>query len=169
MDVITVSGADMVGGCKPGGLAAAAEEEGNRRGGGGGDLDMKIDNVDREPLAIIAMVFVVASFGLALVRTRQALIGVFVLSIGALGALAGLYIKVKGEIGDLVDKEFQSKTGGESMGSAMMKDTKIDAGGRMGLWGAAAGLLVVAFLSGRALKDRGDDVPSAPAPPPTAG
>src|SRR6187551_168841 len=58
MDVVNFSGADMVGGCKPGGLIADAQEQKQERGmGGGGDMDgdIKIENVQREPLAIVAL------------------------------------------------------------------------------------------------------------------
>lgn len=53
MDVITISGADMVGGCKPGGLITAAEEDGKMEGG---KIEAKIDNVAVEPFAIGALV-----------------------------------------------------------------------------------------------------------------
>ncbi len=118
---------------------------------------------------VVYTILTLAIFKLVPVTLTLAGIGAFVLSLGALGALGGLYVKVTGEIGELVDKEMKPKGGGESLGSQMMKDTKIDSGGRIGLWTTAAGLLVLAFLSGRALKERDDDVPRAQALPPAAG
>lgn len=148
MDVVTVSGADMVGGCKPGGLIAAAEE-GEMQGG---SLDAKIEKVDREPLAIVALAVVVLAFGATLMKTRTAVIAALALSLAALGALGGLYVKVKGDMGEMVDKELQSKSAGR-----MTADAKVDAGGRLGLWGAGLGLLALAALSGLALREKEPD------------
>lgn len=60
MDVVTFSGADMVGGCKPGGLVVEAAEQKSSRGGGamdGGDIKiaaltgMALKEKEREPFA----------------------------------------------------------------------------------------------------------------------
>jgi len=50
-----ISGTDMVGGCKPGGLIADAEEQGKDKGMSADEMkgDIKIDNVKREPLVIV--------------------------------------------------------------------------------------------------------------------
>src|SRR5687767_10536210 len=67
MDVITISGADMVGGCKPGGLITAADENGKVQGG---KLETKIDNVAVEPFAIGALVLVVAMFAFSFMGSK---------------------------------------------------------------------------------------------------
>jgi hypothetical protein len=156
MDAITVSGADMVGGCKPGGLAVDAQEQKQKERVAGEDSpgDIEIENVPREPLAIAALGLALVVAGLSWVRTRGATIGALALSIACIGALAGLYIKVGGDI----DKEVAAKTKvpeteGGRMAQDMMKDMKIEAGSRYGLWITVAGLLGVAVLSGRALKE----------------
>src|SRR5262245_52636589 len=78
MDVVNFSGVDMVGGCKPGGLIVEAAEEGKRGGGGGMEGgDVKIENVDREPLAIAALALALVVAGLSWVRSRGAMIGAF--------------------------------------------------------------------------------------------
>src|SRR5688572_4307621 len=60
MDIVHFSGADMAGGCKPGGLITDAQDQKGMGGGAEMKADIKIDNVEREPLAIVAL-------GLALV------------------------------------------------------------------------------------------------------
>jgi hypothetical protein len=91
IDVVTISGFDMVGGCKPGGLLADAADSGDVKGG-----EVKIENVAREPLAILALAFCLTAFALAWVRKRTALLATFVIALAGLGALGGLYVKVKG-------------------------------------------------------------------------
>lgn len=169
MDVITVSGADMVGGCKPGGLITEAAEEGKTGGMSGGSSDMqaemKIDNVKREPLAIAAFALALAAAGLAWVRSRKATLGALAVSIACVGALTGLYIKVGGDMKKAVDAELSKK----NAGSQMMKDTKVDSGSRFGLWLVVLGLVGTGVLAGRALKEEdgpGGFAPSAPPPPP---
>src|SRR5690606_31532548 len=68
MEVVHVSGADMVGGCKPGGMLTEPTKEykGDRRG----EPVVKVENVDREPLAIAALGLAVVVFGLSWVRSR---------------------------------------------------------------------------------------------------
>jgi hypothetical protein len=152
MDVITISGTDMVGGCKPGGLIVDAQEQAAKepdRASG----DIKIDNVEREPLAIVALALALVVAGLSWVRSRPAMIGALALSIACIGALAGLYIKVGGEMDKAVSAEL-GKTKKDDIGSTMMKDTKVDAGGRFGLWLTIGGLLGIAVMSGLALKEK---------------
>jgi hypothetical protein len=165
MDVITISGADMVGGCKPGGLAAEAQEQKQAERGHGDTSggDIHIDNVKREPLAIAAMGLAVLAAGFSWMRTRKGMVAALALSIACIGALAGLYIKVGGEL----DKAISAELGKKSAGSGMMKDTKVEAGARFGLWLSLAGLVGVAALTGAALREP-DDLPPAyvKSPPP---
>src|SRR4051794_32140382 len=94
IDVITISGTDMVGGCQPGGaLADQKPKDETFRGHRDGNAEIKIDDVKREPLAIVALVLAIAVFGFSWVRTRSAMIAAFALSIACLGALCGLYVK----------------------------------------------------------------------------
>ncbi|HEY5950865.1 MAG TPA: hypothetical protein VIV40_35475 [Kofleriaceae bacterium] len=168
MDVINFSGADMVGGCKPGGLIADAEEQkGKERAGGGAmsDGDIKIDNVNREPLAIVALGLALVVAGLSWVRSRGAMIGALALSVACIGALAGLYVKVGGDM----DKAISAELGKKNMGSTMMKDTKVESGSRFGLWLTVGGLLSVAVLTGLALKEKEGALPVAQALPPPGG
>jgi hypothetical protein len=152
MDVITVSGADMVGGCKPGGLIVDAQEQKQKERDMGetSDGDIKIDNVEREPLAIVALALALVVAGLSWVRSRSAMIGALAMSIACIGALAGLYIKVGGDMDKAIHAEIDKK----NVGSTMMKDTKIDSGGRFGLWLTIGGLLGTAVLTGLALKEK---------------
>jgi hypothetical protein len=165
VDVITVSGADMVGGCKPGGLIAEADEQGKGGGmSGGGDMEMKIDNVKREPLAIAAFALALVAAGLAWVRSRKATLSALCVSIACVGALTGLYIKVGGDMKKAVDAELSKK----NTGSQVMKDTKVDTGSRFGLWLVVLGLVGTGVLAGRALKEEdgpGGFAPSTPPPP----
>ncbi len=160
MDVITISGFDMVIGAKPGGLLVEAGKDGNMQGG-----ELKIDHVDIEPLAIVALVLVVACLGVSVVRKRWSPKAGLGLSIAAIGVLAGLYVKVMGAMGDVIDKQNDS-----ALGSEFAKDVKVSAGGRMGLYGAGLGLLALAVLAGRSLNNRDDEWVEAPppsAPPPS--
>jgi hypothetical protein len=159
MDVINFSGADMVGGCKPGGLIADAEEQGKDKGMSADEMkgDIKIDNVKREPLAIAALALALVVAGLSWVRSRGAMIGALALSIACIGALAGLYVKVGGDMNKAVDAELSKK----NAGSQMMKDTKVESGSRFGLWLTVGGLLTVAALSGMALKEKEGAPPPA--------
>ena len=168
MDVVHVSGADMVGGCKPGGLIAdAAEEKGM---GGGEDMgDVKLDNVEREPLAIIALVLALGVAGLAWVRTRGAMVGALGLSVACIGALIGLWLKVGGDLDSQVNDQMKKKSGtdGSAMSRDIMKDTKVEAGSRFGLWLSIGGLLGTALLVGLALKEK-EHPAFPPSPPPPA-
>lgn len=159
MDVITISGADMVGGCKPGGLITAAEEDGKMQGG---KLETKIENVSVEPFAIGALVLVLAMFGLSFVTSRKALQGTLVAAVLAAGLLVALFVKMKGEMMDAVDKESASMSK-----NRMMSDTKISAGGRMGLWLVGFGLLSVIGMTASAMRKQPEVTPEI-VPPPSA-
>jgi hypothetical protein len=148
MDVITVSGTDMVGGCKPGGLIADAEEKKNDHPGEM-QSEIKIEKVDREPLAIVALLLAIVVFGLSWVRSRNSLIAACVVSIACLGALVGLYVKVGGELSSAVDKELAK----DPTGAQMAKEADIDAGSRYGLWITCLGLIGIAGISGLAFRE----------------
>ncbi len=169
MDVVTVSGTDMVGGCRPGGLLVDAQDKEKHHAKsmdadddvGGGDMDIKIDNVDREPLAIVALALCVALLAVSFLRTRGALVGAVLLSIAALGTLGGLWFKVTKKIDDDIadmDKKDPGAQDPESLAlkSKLDKDMKVDAGSRYGLWLVALGLLGTAVVTGLALKERED-------------
>lgn len=162
LEVVTVSGADMAGGCKPGGLIAEAEEKKGRAGGDDQMGGVTLDEVPREPLAIVALALAVVVFGLSWVRSRGAMLGAAALSVACLGVLIGLYLKVGGQLQRDVDKEL----GKSSMGSEMMKKTEVDAGARYGLWATCIGLLGAAVLCGLALKEPEGTEHVPPAPPP---
>lgn len=165
MDVITISGADMVGGCQPGGLITAAAEDGSMQGG---TIEGKIENIDVEPIAIVALALVLFMFGLSFSANRIALRLTLIVAVSATVALVVLYMKMRGEMIEAVEKESQSMAQGR-----MTKDTEISAGGRFGLWIAGLGLLSVIGLSASALLSRPDPSPKDPPwpdamPPPSA-
>lgn len=170
VDVVTVSGADMVGGCRPGGLISEAEDQademegemgGSRRSRGGGMSDMKVDKVEREPLAIVALALIVLGFVAAFVKSKQGLMASFGLSIATLGVLVGLWLKVGGDLKDAIAKE---KLGG-AMGESMKREVKVSAGGRYGLWLSGLLLLSIAIMTGRAMREP-ENMPDAPPGPP---
>lgn len=166
MDVITISGADMAAGCKPGGLLAEAANEGGG-GGMGGDGDIKIEKVPVEPLAIVALVLAVGAFGLSWLKTRKSMTGVAVLSVACLGALIGLWLKVGGDMTEQIGSQLTKKSGGGELGEKMMKDTKVESGSRFGLYLACAGLIGAAALCGLALKEpEGTELQAPPPIPP---
>lgn len=172
MDMITASGADMVGGCRPGGmLTEAADQQKSRHhssmdsdDGGGAmagdmDMDMKIDKVDREPLAIVAMALCIALLAVSLLRTRGAMMGAMILSIAAFATLGGLYVKVKKKINDDIAEMDKKDPGAQDSDSKAMrkkldKDMEVDAGSRWGLWIVALGLIGTAVVTGMALKEK---------------
>lgn len=170
MDVISVSGADMVGGCKPGGLISEAEKESKKPGRdkSQGGITGSVDNVEREPLAIAALGLAIAGFVAAWIRTRKGLTASFALALATLGVLIGLYFKVGAELKDAVAKETKSEHSGK-----MMRETKVEAGGRFGLWLTCLLLVGEAVLTGRALKEGEEPMPTPapigppPGPPPT--
>jgi hypothetical protein len=161
LDVVTVSGADMAAGCKPGGLIAEADDQ-SRGMGGSSSGEMKIDNVPVEPLAIAALGLAVIVFGLSWVRTQKAMTAAFVVSIACLGALIGLWLKVGGDFDDRIGKEMNK----EMAGNQIMKDVKVESGSRFGLWMSIGTLLGAAAITGLALKER-DRQTWAPPPGPT--
>jgi hypothetical protein len=177
MEVVTISGADMVGGCKPGGMIAEAEKEesrarekrmddpdmdgtGERKQGG---MSGHVENVEREPLAIVALVLAIAGFGAAWLRTRKGMTINFGLAIATIGVLVGLWVKFGGDLREAVDKESLGKT---KTASRMTKDVKIDAGGRYGLWLTGILLVSIAVITGRALREPDGPDLNPPLPPP---
>ena len=167
MDVITISGTDMVGGCRPGGVISEAQDQKEARGG---DIsmregDIKVDKVEREPLAIVALVLALAVFGFSWVRTRGAMVAAFALSIACLGALAGLYVKVGGALEDAVDKELTKQKG---QATRMMKEADVDAGAKFGLWITCLDLIGIAAITGLALREPEGSELTPPQPPPAA-
>jgi hypothetical protein len=158
IDAITISGAQMVGGCKPGGMLADATEHAERNGSKGSQA--QVENVEREPLAVVALLLCVAAFALAWVRKRGALIGVIVVALAGLGAMGGLFVKVSGDLKEAIEKE--SKHSGD-LGKEMEKDTKLSSGSRFGFWLVAIGLAGAAALAISELRRR---PPPSPVPPP---
>jgi hypothetical protein len=178
MEVITVSGADMVGGCKPGGMISEMEkEEGKQRKQRMDDPDMDgtreskkggmsghVDNVEREPLAMVALALAIVGFAVAWLRSRKGLTISFGVAIATIGVLVGLWVKVGGDLREAVDKEALGKT---NASSRMTKDVKIDAGGRYGLWLSGILLLGIAVITGRALREPDGPDLNPPLPPTT--
>jgi hypothetical protein len=159
MDVITISGTDLVVGGKPGGLASEVDED--RPGRRSGGVTGKVENVDVEPLAIAALALALVVFGLTWLTSRNAAIGSIAASVAAVGVLIGLWITVQGKLDRLVEESKQDR-------SAMRREVKIDAGPRPGLFGAALGFLAVAVFTGLALRPQPIKAANAPpgAPPP---
>ena len=172
VDVVHFSGTDMVGGCAPGGMLVDMAEEGKSTGGrhSGGEMtmDAKIDKVDREPLAIVALAAALIVFGAAWQKSKGARALALAFALVSLGALAGLFVGVKGKLDDQITEQNKDRNK-QDLGKQMMKDTKIEAGARFGLWVTAFGLLTLAGMAGAALK-QGEDPPEpgAPAPLPPA-
>jgi hypothetical protein len=168
--MITASGADMVGGCRPGGMVMEAADQQKQRhhamdgddgaaATGNMDMDLKIDKVDREPLAIVAMALCIALLAVSLLRTRGAMLGAMILSIAALATLGGLYGKVKTKINDDIAEMDKKDPGAQDPESKafkkkLVKDMEIDAGGRYGLWIVMLGLIGTAVVIGMALKEK---------------
>jgi hypothetical protein len=167
MDVITVSGTDMVGGCRPGGLIADAQDQKEARGGAAvmRENDVTVDKVEREPLAIVALLLAIAVFGFSWVRTRSAMLAAFALSLACLGALAGLYVKVGGELKEAVDKQLTKQKGEVDR---MMKEADVDAGSKFGLWITCLDLIGIAALAGLASREP-EGAELADQAPPSAG
>ncbi len=159
MDMVTASGADMVGGCRPGGLLVEAQDKKGAPGEAGADvggMDVKIDNVDREPLAIIAMAACVALLALSFLSTRGALVGCFLLALAGLGTLGGLYAKVSKDI----HAKMEDFSKGE-MGKEMTKDKDAEAGSRFGLWIVGLGLVGTAVVTAMALREKDQSADAA--------
>ncbi len=170
VDVLHFSGVDMAAGCAPGGMLidAANEAGGDKHGGhmSGGSIEGKIDNVDREPLAIVALVSALVVFGAALQKKKGARTLALAFAVISVGALGGLYVMETGKLGDQIEAQGKKKKG--SIGDEMTKDTKVEAGSRFGFWVVAFGMLTLAGLAGAAVK-QGEDPPepitTAPPPP----
>lgn len=158
LDVVHVSGADMVGGCKPGGIATEPTKE-IGDGGRQGKPVVEVDNVPREPLAIAAFALALVVAGLSWVRSRRATIAAFALSIASIGALAGLYVKLRGDLDDRVVQQVSR----ESASNVIMKDAVIESGTRFGLWLTLGGLIGIAALSGLAAREQ-EHAPGGPPP-----
>ena len=160
MDVLDFSGTDMVGGCKPGGMAVEMEKQKAKDRAAGVDSpgDITIPNVKREPLAIAALGLAIVVAGLSWVRSRGAMIAALALSLACVGALAGLYVKVNGDMAS----EISGRSGNKNAGSKLTKDIKIDHGSRFGLWLTIASLLGVAVITGLALKEKEGRYPLSP-------
>jgi len=157
MDVITISGADMVGGCKPGGLIAAAEEDGKMQGG---SIETKVENVAVEPFAIVALALVVILFGLSFVGSKTALRATLAVAVLAIGMLVALYLKIGSDMREAVEKESKSLKKGR-----MTSDVEVEAGGRFGLWLAGIGLLSVIGMSASAMRRKPTTTPEVVPPP----
>jgi hypothetical protein len=159
MEVITVSGADMVGGCRPGGLATETKS------GGSSESSIKVSNVDREPIAIVALLLAIAVFATAWVRTRGALIAACALAFVGFAAIGALYVVVGGKLTDSVADATKKDTGGSGAANSMAKDVMkdIDAGSRFGLWMTALGFLAMGTLTALALREKAA-VAAEPAP-----
>jgi len=157
MDVVTVSGADMVAGCKPGGLLAEAENQAGKSG-----MNEKgekgLPKVPIEPLAIVALGLAVGAFALSFRRERKAMTGVAVCSVACIGALVGLWLKVGSDMKDIVGKELLKKNGGDEMGDvgdqmASKMTEKVDSGSRFGLYLVCFGMMTAAGITVLALKE----------------
>jgi len=157
LDMVTASGADMVGGCRPGGLLTEAADEKSERHAGAGDMDadIKIENVDREPLAMVAMGLCVALLALSLLSTRGALVGCLLLALAGLGSLGGLYAKVNKDIHGKLDDYGKTQVEKE-----MTKDKDVEAGSRYGLWIVGLGLIGIAGVTAAALREKDQSAPS---------
>jgi hypothetical protein len=167
VDVLHFSGVDMAAGCAPGGLLVDAANEGSEKHGGSakGGIEGKIDNVDREPLAIVALASALVVFGAAFQKKKGARAIALAFALLSAGALGGLYVMETGKLTDSIEAK---KPGKKSIGDEMTKDTKVEAGSRFGFWVCGFGMLLLAGLAGAAVK-QGEDPPelvvAAPPPP----
>lgn len=179
MDVIHVSGADMVGGCKPGGLAVeAANEAGEDSPRHKKDNDLGIDvskGTDRMPLAIVAMAAAIVVAGAAFMRGRSGMMLALVFGLVCIGGLVGLYITMTRDMDQMVDEQKKGKAGKDDADTKfareMQKELDIDAGSRWGFWVTLFGMAGVAGMAAAALKKGVDDPlppPQQAAPPPMA-
>ncbi len=151
MDVVTVSGVDLVIGGKPGGMIVdAANQPGGIQGG-----QAEIGNVDVEPLAIVALVLVVVGLGVSFVRSSAGPKASLAVSLAAIGVLVALYLKVVGTIKDEIAKAPTNKPDAaiaSEMSKELAGDLAPSAESGMGLWGVAIGLVAIAGLAVHALK-----------------
>ena len=158
IDVVTVSGADMAFGCMPGGALADAQKEAEKQDMGDmpgmGSDKMKLAKVDIEPLAIIALVLVIAGVVLSFRPGKQMVQASLVVAVLALGSTVGLWAMVGGKVDDEIGKTMKDDMGK----SSMTRDSKIESGSRMGLWVALLGLAGAAVVAGLSLKHREDSL-----------
>jgi hypothetical protein len=170
MEVVKVSGADMVGGCKPGGMINELDDKMGELGGstyGGG-----MPGVDREPFAIAAMALALAGFGLAWSRRRQALQAGAVVAVLGIASLVGLWVVMNDKLSDTSELSKKAGGGGGDMdfGDEMAKDVKVDSGARMGFWLTLLGFAGIAALTIAALREKegavGPHSAGYPPPPP---
>lgn len=173
MEIVKFSGADMVFGCKPGGMIADAENQAKQLGGPDGNVKSEVPNVERKPLAIIAFAAAIGAAALAWAMRgkRAALIPTFALALVGTGAMVGLYVTISSELDDAAAKE---GPGGLHVGPTPdrssieleppdeLKNIDIDAGARFGFWITSLGFLAIAGITGVALREKH-------APPPPAG
>jgi hypothetical protein len=170
LEIVSVSGADMVGGCKPGGMGGGMDDDGGGRHHKKDGPDMTKTKV--EPFAIIAMVMALGAAGLAWVRTRKALMAACAVSFAGLAAMIILWVGVTGKMKDAM-KELNTATkklddgdsGGMRMGG-MKHDIDIDAGSRWGFWATCLGFIGVGTLTALALREKPEVAAAAAAPPP---
>jgi len=153
MDVVTMSGADMVGGCQPGGLLAEAKEEAGTKPDSLGSGSVDVGKVPREPLAIVALALAIGVFAMSWMRTRKAMTASVVMSVACIGALVGLWIKVGGDLKKDISEYAKKEAAGGEIGAQITKDSEVEAGPRMGLYMACLGLMAGAALCGLALKE----------------
>ncbi len=178
VELITISGTDMVGGCKPGGMLSEMGDDEDRPGRSrGGSMSGKVENVKVEPLAIAAFALALIATGLAWVRTRQALLAACIVAFLGVGVMAGLYIKVMGDMKAAAEKGAKPKEKPPSpdgqinldldMESKMKGKVSIDS--KFGFWLATLGFIAVGTLTALALKQKqGPPAPETVAPPPPA-
>ena len=144
-DVVSVSGADMVGGCKPGGMINEVADNMESLGG-------EMPGVDIEPFAIGALVLALAAFGLAWSRKRQALLAACITAALGVAAMAGLWVTMNGKLNDETDKVVDAERGG--LGRGLQSEANVDAGSRFGFWLTTLGFLGIATLTAMSLREK---------------
>jgi len=151
MEVVKVSGADMIGGCKPRGMINDVADRMESLGGEGGQGGT-MPGVDIEPFAIGALVLALAGFGLAWSRKRQALLAACITAALGVAAMAGLWVTMNGKLNDETDKVMDAERGG--LGRGLQSEANIDAGSRFGFWLTTLGFLGIAALTATALREK---------------
>ena len=170
MDALRLSGADMVGGCRPGGLLMdETMSRGHEGRGDHGGLDTEqLDHTPRQPFAFGALAIIVAIFGLAVARKRGTLAATCLLAVIGLGCMAGLFLKVHAELNDAVEAGGPGGSRGAGMARDMMEG--VESGSRFGFWLVCLELAGVAGITFMAMREPElpDDEPERPphAPPP---
>lgn len=154
MDIVQISGADMVVGCRPGGLLASQKEHESAKHSEG---SVELQNVPREPLAIAAFGCALVAFALAWKRTRGAMLGACGVSIVGIGLLIALFFKFGSDLETQLAEDMKKQSEVK-----ILKKEEVSSGGRYGLWLTAFGLLSIATITGLALREP-EDAPPAPA------